>query len=50
MFLSKLGWVKFFKTRNIEGVIKNITLNSDGYGNWHASFCTEQEKNVEQRC
>lgn len=49
VFLPKLGWVKFFKTRNIEGIIKNITVSFDGYGNWHASFCTEQEKNVEQR-
>lgn len=49
VFLPKLGWVKFFRTRNIEGVIKNITVSSDGHGNWYASFCTEQEKNVEQR-
>lgn len=49
VFLPKIGWVKFFKTRNIEGTIKNITVTSDGVGNWFASFCTEQENNVERR-
>lgn len=49
VFLPKLGWVKFFKTRNIEGIVKNITVSSDGFGNWYASFCTEQNKNIEQR-
>jgi putative transposase len=49
VFLPKLGWVKFFKTRNIEGIIKNITVTSDGFGNWFASFCTEQERNIETR-
>lgn len=49
VFLSKLGWVKFFKTRNIEGVIKNITVTSDGFGNWFVSFCTEQERNIERK-
>jgi putative transposase len=49
VFLPKLGWVKFFKTCNIEGIVKNITVSSDGFGNWYASFCTEQNKNIEQR-
>ena len=49
VFLPKLGWVKFFKTRNIEGIVKNITVSSDGFGNWYASFCTEQNKNIEKR-
>jgi putative transposase len=49
VFLPKIGWVKFFKTRNIEGTIKNITVTSDGFGNWFASFCTEQERNIEKR-
>jgi len=49
IFLPKLGWVKFFKTRNIEGVVKNITVSSDGFGNWFASFCTEEERAIERR-
>lgn len=49
VFLPKVGWVKFFKTRDIEGTIKNITVTSDGFGNWFASFCTEQERNIEKR-
>jgi len=49
VFLPKLGWVKFFKTRNIEGIIKNITVTSDGFGNWFASFCTEQKQTIERR-
>lgn len=49
VFLPKLGWIKFFKTRNIEGVIKNITVTSDGFGNWFASFCTKEERNIEKR-
>ena len=49
VFLPKLGWVKFFKTCDIEGTIKNITVTSDGFGNWYASFCTEAERNVESR-
>jgi putative transposase len=49
VFLPKLGWVKFFKTRNINGIIKNITVSSDSLGNWFASFCTEEEKTIEKR-
>ena len=49
VFLPKLGWVKFFKTRNIEGIIKNITVTSDGLGNWFASFCAEQEQSILER-
>lgn len=49
VFLPKLGWIKFFKTRDIEGVIKNVTVTSDGLGNWFASFCTEEERTIERR-
>lgn len=48
VFLPRLGWVKFFKTRNIEGKVKNITVTFDG-SNWFASFCTEEEKTIERR-
>ena len=41
---SKLGWVKFRKSKDIQGTIKNctITLNS---GNWCISFQVEIEVN-----
>ncbi len=49
VFLPKIGWVKFFKSRDIEGTIKNITVSSDGLGNWFVSFCTEIEKEITER-
>ena len=49
VFLPKIGWIKFFKTRDIKGVIKNITVTSDGLGHWFASFCTEEERDVVTR-
>lgn len=49
VFLPKIGWVKFFKTRDIEGTIKNVTVTSDRLGNWFASFCTEKDKVIEKR-
>lgn len=49
VFLPKIGWIKFFKSRDIEGIIKNITVTSDGLGNWFASFCTEQEQSILDR-
>ena len=39
---SKLGWVKFRKSRKIEGEIKNCTITRKS-GNWYISFQTEQE-------
>lgn len=49
VFLPKIGWVKFFKSRDIVGEIKNVTVTSDGIGNWFASFCTEEEQIVRNR-
>lgn len=49
VFLSKLGWIKFFKTRDIKGVVKNITVTPDGLINWFVSFCTEKEIAVEKQ-
>lgn len=48
-FLPKIGWIKFFKSRDIEGTIKNITVTSDGFGNWFASFCTEDNRELAPR-
>ena len=39
---SKLGWVKFRKSQEVQGVIKNCTVsNKSGY--WYISFQVEQE-------
>jgi len=40
--LPKLGWVRYRKSRNIEGIIKNITLSCVA-GQWYASIQTERE-------
>jgi putative transposase len=44
VFLPKIGFVKFLKSREIEGTIKNITVTKDGK-HWYISVQTEQ--NVE---
>lgn len=40
--LPKLGWVRFYKSQQIEGTIKNATVRLDG-GHWYISFQVEQE-------
>ena len=40
--LPKLGWIRYRKSRAIEGVIKNITV-SCVCGKWYASIQTERE-------
>lgn len=40
--LPKIGEVRFRLTRNIPGVVKNVTITLDPLG-WHVSFCTEIE-------
>jgi len=42
IFLPKIGWVGFCKSREIEGKIKNITVTRRA-GRWYASLQTEQE-------
>ncbi|MBV1912497.1 MAG: transposase [Cycloclasticus sp.] len=41
---SKLGWVKFRKSKDIQGTIKNCTISLNS-GNWYISFQVEQEVN-----
>ncbi len=43
--LPKLGWIGYRKSRNIEGIVKNITVSCVA-GKWYASIQTERE--VEQ--
>ena len=42
VYLPKIGWVKFVKSRDIEGKIKNTTV-SKKTGKWYVSFQTEYE-------
>jgi putative transposase len=42
IFLPKIGWVGFHKSREIEGKVKNITITRRA-GRWFASIQVEQE-------
>ena len=48
VFLPKIGWVKFQKSRAIEGKIKNATMTFHA-GHWYISIQTEFEKDVSER-
>ena len=41
MFLPRIGWVGFYKSFNIEGQVKNITVSTKGE-KWYASIQVEQ--------
>jgi putative transposase len=40
--LPKLGWVKYVKSREVTGIVKNVTLSQEA-GRWYVSLQTEQE-------
>jgi putative transposase len=40
IFLPKIGWVKFIKSREVEGKIKNVTVVKKASG-WYVSIQTE---------
>ncbi len=40
--LPKIGWMRFWKSREIEGTIKNVTIRRDG-NHWTVAFQTERE-------
>ena len=42
IFLPKFGWVRFFKSRELEGNPKNVTVSLTG-SHWFISVQTEQE-------
>jgi putative transposase len=42
VFLPKIGWVGFHKSRDIEGDIKNVTVSKEA-GSWYASIQTERQ-------
>ncbi|MCK5611266.1 transposase [Candidatus Pacearchaeota archaeon] len=45
VFIPKIGWVKFQKSREIKGTIKNTTV-SKRCGYWYVSFQVELEQEV----
>lgn len=49
LLLPKIGWIKFFKTREIIGKIKNVTVTCDNFSNWFVSFYTEHEVEVQKK-
>ena len=42
IFLPKIGWIGFYKSREIEGKVKNITVTRRA-GRWYASLQVEQD-------
>lgn len=42
VYLPKIGWVAFWKSRDIEGTIKNVTVSRHG-DHWYVSFQVEVE-------
>jgi putative transposase len=48
IFLPKLGWMRYRKSREIAGTIKQVTVSRAGDG-WFISIQTEQETTVHQR-
>lgn len=42
IFLPKIGWMRYRKSREIEGVVRNVTIVRDN-GGWYASIQTELE-------
>lgn len=41
--LPKLGWMKFFHSRKVDGAIKNVTLSRHA-NHWYVSICVLQEQ------
>ena len=48
VYLPKVGWVKFQKSRAIEGIVKNATVSFHA-GHWYVSLQTEFEQEVQER-
>ena len=42
VYLPKIGWVRFFKSRDIQGTVKNVTISRHGK-HWYVALQTEQE-------
>ena len=42
ILLPKIGWVRFYKSRPIEGIVKNVTVSRECQ-HWYVSIQTERE-------
>ena len=42
IFLPKLGWMRYRNSRQVTGVVKNVTV-SQSCGKWYISIQTESE-------
>lgn len=42
LFLPKLGWLRYRNSREVLGVVKNVTVSQSG-GKWYVSIQTERE-------
>ncbi|MRR38212.1 transposase, partial [bacterium] len=42
IFLPKIGWVRFFQSRPVEGILRNVTVSRKGE-HWFVSIQTESE-------
>jgi putative transposase len=42
VYLPKIGWVEFWKSREIEGTVKNVTISRDGQ-HWSVAFQVEMK-------
>lgn len=42
VYLPKIGWVRFFKSRDWEGTVKNVTVSRHGK-QWYVALQTEQD-------
>jgi putative transposase len=42
VYLPKIGWVRFFKSRDWEGTVKNVTVSRHGK-HWYVALQTEQD-------
>jgi IS605 OrfB family transposase len=47
VFLPKIGWIPFFKSQEIKGTPKNVTVSCKG-GHWYISIQVEEEKQEAQ--
>lgn len=45
IFLPKVGWVRYFNSRQIPGTVKNVTV-SESCGKWYISVQTEREMEI----
>ena len=48
LYMPKIGWVGFFKSRDIAGKIKNLTISKQGTS-WFCSVQVEKEENIIQK-